>query len=112
MDKVIQSSENKIPKKRDWYLPDLRSNFQNTVKFKQTIHSILIFNHGYIEMYYQYQYNITITDQIISYINTTEIDNFIGKIIDTLGKTVSKETLVNDFNYPVEDVYIADLDNW
>lgn len=112
MDKVIQSSDIKIPRKMDWDTFSLRSNYKNTVEFKQKMRSILIFNHGYMAISYEYLYQIEITNHIINNINTTEIDNFIGKVIDPLGRIISKETLVKDFNYPEEDVYIADLDNW
>jgi len=112
MDKVILSSEIKIPKQLEWFALDLKSNYINTVKFKQKLYSILTFNYGYMEMYYQYLYNIEITNQIIYNIDTHTIDNFLGKVIDPLGRTVSKKTLVENYNYPEEDIYLVDLDNW
>jgi len=52
------------------------------------------------------------TDEISEKINTNAIDNFLSLTIDPLGRAIPKSKLVKDYNYPKEDVYDLDFEDW
>ncbi|QQS28712.1 MAG: hypothetical protein IPM47_17980 [Sphingobacteriales bacterium] len=59
-----------------------------------------------------YFYAVIMTDEISEKINTNAIDNFLSLTIDPLGRAIPKSKLVKDYNYPKEDVYDLDFEDW
>jgi hypothetical protein len=112
MDNVITTSNYYPNKMQEWSLFDLQSNYCHVVMFKNSLNNVLDHNSGMMEIGYQYFFPVIITKNIIEQIDTKEIDNFLSLVIDPKGKTISKNKIIASHNYPKEDVYDIDLDNW
>lgn len=112
MDKTILSAKITMPQKQPWRIDHILSNYCDLIAFKQKMNTVLNHKMDYMEISYPYLFSVEISDQIIRNIDTSVMDKFIGRVIDPLGRIVHKATLIKDFNYPEEDVYSVDLDNW
>lgn len=111
MDRVITSANRHPPNMRDkWTVHELEHNYLDIIKFKITINQLLKHNNGIMEISYPFFYPVILTDKISNQLDTTQIDEFLRLVIDPLDKTISKEKLILDHNYPTEDVYDIDLD--
>ncbi len=112
MDNTIQTGKITMPQQRPWLIGDITSNYCDLINFRKKLNRLLMQNNGIMEISYPYLFSVEITDQIIRNIDTKIMDKFLGLVIDPSGQMVTKERLVNDYNYPTEDVYEIDADNW
>ncbi|MBK8808293.1 MAG: hypothetical protein IPO21_17370 [Bacteroidales bacterium] len=112
MDKVIASSNNRLKKLNEWRLDELQHNYIDIIKFKKIVNKASTHNSGIMEISYPYFYSVILTDKISSKLDTKEIDDFLSLVIDPFGRTITKEKLIQDYNYPVDDVYDIDLEWW
>jgi hypothetical protein len=68
------------------------------------------FNSVIVESNFQFHYSILLTKEFAEKLDTTLIDNFLSSVIDPLRRTVTKDELIQNFNYPPEDVFEIDID--
>ncbi|MBA2500092.1 MAG: hypothetical protein H0V30_10230 [Chitinophagaceae bacterium] len=112
MDETIDKSKYSFRKMNDWTLDDLQSNYENLIKFKKLTMNLLEFNDGIMEISYPYLFSVILTENIATKISLKSIDNLLATVIDPQKRTLTKAFLVKNYEYPLEDVYDIDLDNW
>jgi hypothetical protein len=112
MDSIITSSKHYPNKPNEWTLDELRHNYTDIIKFKKAINKVLNHNSGIMEISYPYLYSVTLIDQLLKKLDTKNIDEFLSLVIDPLGRTFDKAKLIQEYNYPTEDIYDIDLDWW
>jgi hypothetical protein len=109
MENII-TLHHQIRKRREFSLNDLRDNYTNLLWFKQTVNNIFNWYSGVLLMGYPYLYSFSLIDEFSKKIETKHIDKFLSLVVDPLGRTITKDKLIQDFNYPAEDIYEVDMD--
>ena len=112
MDKVITKSFDFLEKYKEWEVHDLCFNYQNLVEYKIKLDLLLNFNAGIMEMSYPYCYSAIISSDISKNIKYDKLDNFLSAVIDPDNRIFSRDQLIKDYNYPKEDVYDMELENF
>ena len=110
MDNLIGQSGYKAPKEKEWNWYDLQENYLEVISYKKQLYQLLNINDGIMEMSYHHSYSVLLTDTINATINTKPIDEFLALVIDPKKSAFSKNELIRQFDYPVEDVYEVDID--
>jgi len=109
MDRVI-TSIHPIVKRNKWTLEELKYNYINLLRYKRSINNIINWHSGILEISYPYLYAVEMTERFSKSMDTKHIDEFLSLVVDPFGRTVSKNELISDFNYPKENPYNIDLD--
>ena len=110
MDTVLQTKYPSFPKE-EWNLEYLQRHYTRIVLFKKNINTLLMFNSGILEASYVFLYSIVMIEEFAKKLDTTYIDNFLSLVIDPLGRIVSMDRLIQDYNYPTDDdVFNVDIE--
>jgi hypothetical protein len=112
MDKVITKSLDFLDKYKEWELHDLCFNYRDLVEYKIKLNMLLNFNVGIMEISYPYCYSSIISGDISENIKYNKLDKFLSTVIDPDNRIFSRDQLIKDYNYPKEDVYDMELENF
>ena len=112
MDKVITKSLDFLDKYKEWELHDLCFNYRDLVEYKIKLNMLLNFNAGIMEISYPYCYSAIISGDISENIKYNKLDKFLSTVIDPENRIFSRDQLIKDYNYPKEDVYDMELENF
>ena len=112
MDKVITKSIDFLDKYKEWELHDLCFNYRDLVEYKIKLNMLLNFNIGIMEISYPYCYSAIISGDISENIKFNKLDKFLSTVIDPDNRIFSRDQLIKDYNYPKEDVYDMELENF
>jgi len=113
METVIQTAKSyPTEMQKSWTVDHLKRNYTNMLGFKKSVNQVLNHNKGILEISYPYLYPLIITQEISKNLDTSQIDDFLRLVIDPLDRTFSKEKLIQEYDYPPDDVYDIDLDCW
>jgi len=112
MDEDILTSKYPVQKKDEWSTHELHFNYKNLIDYKITLNKVLNFNDGIMEISYPYLYSYIKTKSISNQIEIQSIDEFLSLVIDPAKRIIPKTELIRNCNYPNEDVYEIELDNW
>jgi hypothetical protein len=112
MDKVITKSFDFLDKYKEWELHDLCFNYRDLVEYKIKLNMLLNFNVGIMEISYPYCYSAIISGDISENIKYNKLDKFLSTVIDPDNRIFSRDQLIKDYNYPKEDVYDMELENF
>lgn len=111
MDAILEKSVPRFPKMQPWSILDIRNNFNYLKDYKLQVDKIISFNAGLLASYYQFHHAILQVENSNRNIAITEINNFLSLCIDPSGRSFSKQYLIDNFNYPQEDIRDVDLEN-
>lgn len=111
MDAILEKSVPRFPKMQPWSILDIRNNFNYLKDYKEAVDKVLYYNAGILESYYQFHHAILQVENSNRNIAITEINNFLSLCIDPSGCSFSKQYLIDNFNYPQEDIRDVDLEN-
>ena len=112
MDKVITKSIDFLDKYKEWELHDLCFNYRDLVEYKIKLNMLLNFNIGIMEISYPYCYSAIISGDISENIKYNKLDKFLSTVIDPENRIFSRDQLIKDYNYPKEDGYDMELENF
>ena len=112
MDKVITKSIDFLDKYKEWEVHDLCFNYRDLVEYKIKLNMLLNFNVGIMEISYPYCYSAIISGDISENIKYNKLDKFLSTVIDPENRIFSRDQLIKDYNYPKEDVYDMELENF
>jgi len=112
MDKVITTSHAFLKKHKEWDANDLCFNYRDLIKYKTSLNVLLNFNDGIFETSYPFCYSTIVSGDISKNIQYESLDHFLSTVIDPEKRIFSKNQLIMDYNYPKEDVYDLELDNF
>ena len=110
MDIVITSNHPFVEQIFEWTLDELQENYIDLLCYKIAINDIINWNRGLLTCGYSYLYCLEMTKRFSKSMDSKHIDDFLSLVVDPFGRTVSKNELISDFNYPKEDPYDIDLD--
>lgn len=97
-------------KRREWNVFDLIHTYINVISFKKAINKISYWNNGIINMDYQSSYSVIMTKKVRKQIDTKYIDEFLSLVVDPFAKTVTMDELIQNFNYPADDLVEIDFE--
>jgi hypothetical protein len=63
-------------------------------------------------MSYPYSFSVIISEDISKSIKYNKMDDFLSSVIDPKKRIFYRDQLIKDHNYPREDVYDMELDNF
>jgi hypothetical protein len=112
MDKVITSASDFFKKYKEWEVTELAFNYRELVEYKIKLNMVLNFNSGILEMSYPYSFSVIISEDISKSIKYNKMDDFLSSVIDPKKRIFYRDQLIKDHNYPREDVYDMELDNF
>ena len=112
MDKVITKSFDFLDKYKEWELQDLCFNYRDLVEYKIKLNMLLNFNAGIMEISYPFSFSPIISSDISENIKYDKLDKFLSTVIDPENRIFSRDQLIKDYNYPKEDVYDMELENF
>jgi hypothetical protein len=112
MDKIILKSKHFTEQQNEWRNDELEFNYRNLIDYKIKINKVLNFNNGIMEISYPYLYSYEMTNSISHKIKTENLDAFLSLVIDPANECFAKEKLIQEYDYPKEDVYEVDFENW
>lgn len=114
MDKTITSSHifSGIERVDDWGAYELRFNFEELLRYKIKINELINFNAGIAEISYPYCYSAILSDNISKSIQYDLLDDFLCTVIDPEKRVFSRDQLIEVHNYPSEDVYDLEIEEW
>jgi len=110
MENAISLLKPSFRKESEWESKNLRFNYHYLMGFKREIDKIKCWNNGILEIDYKHLYQYVVTSEFINGLCTKSIDDFLSLVIDPLGRTFTKDELIQDFNYPKEDIFDVDID--
>ncbi len=96
-------------------LKDIYFFYSNLIKYRYKIENVLIHNSGVLEASsLGFRSAISLTDDFNNNIRNKidEIDELLFQIINPKGLSFNKEILINEYNFPTDDLDAIDLDNF
>lgn len=112
MDKTILESKYHPEKTNEWTTNELKFNYKKLIKYKTKLNEVLKFNDGIMEISYPYFYFVILTNDVRDNLQLKEIDKFVSLVVDPSERIIAKEQLIKEYNYPSEDIYDIELENW
>ncbi len=113
MDNEIVKSKVQAGENRDgWGLHTLKHNYEDLIRYKGKLNYLLKHNSGIMEISYPYYFSVIITDEISKKANSKKVDKFLASVVDPRNRSYSKAKLMKEYQYPTEDVYDVELDDW
>jgi hypothetical protein len=95
------SKENKEPMR----FPYLKEYYCSLIEYKKCLNNLLSFNDGVYEISYPYYFSYALVRKINKSIDQSELNYFLSYMIDPTSKVFTLEELVNEYNYPNEEIF-------
>jgi hypothetical protein len=113
MDNAILKGDCGYASKEQISLDELQFNFGNLLNYYIKLNKLISHNNGIMEICYPFYFSYIVTKNISESLKSkaTKLKSILALFIDPFGKKFTMEELINNFDFPEEDLFEIDL-NW
>lgn len=112
MDKTILKSNFEIAPKRKMDLHDLQNNYRDLLNYYLKLNRLVNHNKGIMEISYPYYFPYLVTESISKSIipKSRKISATLSIFIDPIKRKFTEAELIQNFDFPTEDLFEIDMD--
>ena len=112
MDNTILKGDSGYVSKEQISLDELQYNYGSLLNYYIKLHKLISHNNGIMEISYPFYFSYLVTRNISESLKSKarKLKSILALFIDPFGKKFTIEELINNFDYPEEDLFDIDLD--
>ena len=112
---IVNEKENSEIEDREIHIMELKMTFQQLIKYKEQLRKLLTFNSGWLEASsITSRFSIYLTDSISKNLRDkySELDKALEILINPKNFTFTESELIDNYNFPKDDLNEIDMENW